>query len=89
VELLRVHLDDPEPPDMLVGLQLALSPVVGLTEGEIVTVFVKPFWPLIEAVNEPVAPEPNDRLDGFVETVKSGLDWCKRHPVRGCISQPL
>jgi len=89
VELLRMQVDDPEPPDIFVGLQPTLSPVVGLIDFEIVTLLVKPFWLLIVTVNEPVAPEPNDRLDGFVETVKSGLDWCKRHPVSGCISQPL
>jgi len=86
---LRVQVDDPEPPDMLVGLQLTLSPVVGLTDVEIVTLFVKPFWPLIVVVNEPVAPDPNDRLGGFVDILKSGLDWCRRQPVSGCISQPL
>ena len=84
-----MQVDDPEPPDMLVGLQLTPSPVVGLTEVEIVTVLVNPFRPLTVVVKEPVAPEPNDRLGGFVEILKSGLDWCKHQPVSGCISQPL
>lgn len=89
VELLRVQVDDPEPLDMLAGLQLTLSPDVGLVEVVKVTVPVKPFWLVRVVVKLPVVPALNETLDGVAEMVKSGVDWCSRQAVKGCISQPL
>jgi hypothetical protein len=89
VELLRVQVDDPEPPDMLLGLQLMVSPVVGLVEVERDTVPVKPFWLVMVVVKLPVVPALNETLDGAVEMLKLGVDWCSCQAVSGCISQPL
>jgi hypothetical protein len=89
VELLRVQVDDPEPPDMLLGLQLMVSPVVGLAEVDRDTVPVKPFWLVMVVVKLPVVPALNETLDGAAEMLKLGVDWCNLHAVSGCISQPL
>jgi hypothetical protein len=86
---LREQLEDPDPPDMLVGLQLTLSPAFELTEVESVTVPVKPFLPVMVVVKLPVDPPLNETLDGFAEMLKSGVDWWRRQAVKGCISQPL
>ncbi len=86
---MRVHVDDPEPPDMLLGLQLTVSPVVGLAEVDRETVPVKPFWLVMVVVKLPVVPALNETPDGAVEMLKSGVDWWSRQAVRGCISQPL
>jgi len=83
VELLRVHVDDPEPFGIFVGLQLAVSPVGGLTEVERVTVLVKPFWLATLVVKPLEVPVLNETLDGLAEMLKSGVDWCSRQPVRG------
>jgi hypothetical protein len=40
---LKVHVEDPEPPGMLVGPQVTVRPVEGLIEVVRVTVPVKPF----------------------------------------------
>jgi hypothetical protein len=61
VELVTVHVDDPEPPEMMVGLQFTVSPVGGLIDAEILTVPVKPFWLVIVTVNVPVELPDNGR----------------------------
>jgi hypothetical protein len=71
VELLRVQVDDPVPPDMLVGLHVSLRPVGGEVEDARFTVPVKPFWADTVAVNEPVAPEVKLTLGGFAVRAKS------------------
>lgn len=38
-----MHVDDPDPPERLVGLQVTVSPVDGLTVAERLTVPVNPF----------------------------------------------
>jgi hypothetical protein len=86
---LILQVDDPEPPEMLVGLQLTLSPVEGEVEVESVTVPVKPFRPATVVVKLLVAPALNETLDGVVEMLKSGVVWWSLQPVMGCISQPL
>jgi hypothetical protein len=89
VELLTVQVEDPAPPDMLVGLQLTPSPVVGLTEVDRVTVSAKPFWLVTVVVKLLFVPALNEILDGAAEMLKLGVDWCSRQAVSGCISQPL
>jgi hypothetical protein len=73
---------------MLVGLQVTLSPY-GEAEVVRVTVPVKPFCPDTIALNVPVEPAVKETLDGVVEMLKLGVDWCSRQAVSGCISQPL
>lgn len=83
-----MHVEDPDPPEMLVGLQPTLSPVEGEAEAERVTVPVKPFCPDTIALTVPVDPAVNETLDGVVEILKSF--WSESlHAVNGCISQPL
>lgn len=82
-------MEDPNPPDMLAGLQLTPSPVAGLIEVERVTVPVKPFLPVMVVVKLAVDPALNVKLDGFAEMLKSVVDWWRRQAVKGCISQPL
>jgi len=55
VELLRLQAEDPEPPVMVVTVQLTASPVDGVVVVESVTVPVKPFWLVTVAVNVPVS----------------------------------
>jgi hypothetical protein len=43
VDPVTVHVDDPEPPVMMVGLQLTVSPVDGLIDVERLTVPENPF----------------------------------------------
>ena len=57
----------------LLGLQLTDSPVDGDEEVERVTVPVKPLRPDTVVVIEPVLPEGNERLDGLVVRLKSGV----------------
>jgi hypothetical protein len=83
VELLTVQVEDPAPPDMLVGLQTTLSPVVGLTEVDRDTVPVKPFWLVTVVVKLPVVPALNETLDGAVEMLKLGVDWWSLQAVSG------
>jgi len=66
-----VQVEDPDPPEMLVGLQPTLNPVEGEAEGERVTVPVKPFCPDTIALNVPVEPAAKETLDGVVEILKS------------------
>jgi len=54
VEPVTVHVDVPEPPLMMVGLQFTVSPVEGLNDVERLTVPVKPFWLVTVTVNVPV-----------------------------------
>jgi hypothetical protein len=61
VEPVTVHVDDPEPPAMMVGLQFTVSPVDGLIDAEILTVPVKPFRLVIVTVNVPVELPDNGR----------------------------
>jgi hypothetical protein len=51
VVLVTVHDEDPEPPVMLVGLQVTVSPVAGLTDVVRLTLPANPFWLVIVAVN--------------------------------------
>jgi hypothetical protein len=72
VLLLRVHVDVPEPPVMLVGLHVAVSPVGGLIDVVRLTVPVKPLSGDTVALNVPVPPELNVTLLGLAVMVKSG-----------------
>jgi len=54
VEPVTVHVEDPEPPLMVVGLQITVSPVDGLNDDARLTVPVKPFWLAIVTVKVPV-----------------------------------
>jgi hypothetical protein len=72
VLLLREHVDVPEPPVMLVGLHVAVSPVEGLIEVARLTVPVKPLSGDTVALNPPVPPELNMTLVGLAVIVKSG-----------------
>ena len=65
VELLRLHVDEPDPPEMLVGLHTTLSPVDGLVEVDMLTVPVKPFWGETVVVKESVEPVAKVRLEGL------------------------
>ena len=51
-----MHVDDPVPPGMLVGLQLAVSPGAGDIEVERLTVLEKPYLLAKVTVNVPVLP---------------------------------
>ncbi len=77
-----MHVDDPEPPDILVELQLTLSPVEGEVEVERFTVPVNPFRADTVATKEPVAPELKATLDGLAVKLKSG-DWALKNSVIG------
>jgi hypothetical protein len=65
-----VQVEVPDPPEMLVGLQLTLSPE-GEAEAARVTVPVKLFSPDTITLNVPVDPAVNAALDGVVEIPKS------------------
>lgn len=80
MELLRVHVEDPEPPEMLEGLQLAARPVEGEVEDERLTVPLKPFSEDTVAVKEPVEPELKVTLEGLEDRLKSGA-WALKNPV--------
>jgi hypothetical protein len=83
-----VHVEDPDPPETLFGLQLTVIPPDGEDDSDRFTVPVKPFLPLIVAVKDPVPPDGKERLEGLVEMLKSC--WPEsRHAVKGWISQPL
>ena len=56
VEAVRLHVDDPDPPGMLEGLQPPVSPVEGDIEVETLTVLEKPYLLVRVAVNIPVLP---------------------------------
>ncbi len=58
---MRVHVEDPEPPGMVVGLQVTLRSVEGLTEVVRVTVPVKPFWLVTVIVDVPVELGPKGK----------------------------
>ena len=51
-----MHVDDPDPPEMLAGLQLTLNPEEGLTEVARLTVPANPFWPVTATVKTPLVP---------------------------------
>jgi len=68
---LRLHVEDPEPPEMLVGLQLTVTPLEGVVEVERLTVPAKPFWAVIVTVKVPVEPVLKVTLDGFAVMLKS------------------
>lgn len=60
---MSAQLDVPEPPGMLVGVQLTISPAEGDVVVERLTVPVKPFCPATVTGNMPVEPpEANERL---------------------------
>jgi hypothetical protein len=61
VVLVTVHDEDPEPPFTLVGLQVTVSPVAGLTDVVRFTVPANPFWLVIVTVNVPVELPDNGR----------------------------
>jgi hypothetical protein len=58
---LRVHVEDPEPPVRLVGLQTTVRPVEGLIEVVRSTVPVKPLWLVTVTVNVPVELGPSGK----------------------------
>ncbi len=49
-----MQADCPEPPVIVVGLQLTFNPVKGSIAVERLTVPVKLFWPVIVTVNVPL-----------------------------------
>ena len=61
MEPVTVHVEDPEPPVMLAGLQFTVSPVDGLIDVARLTVLVKPFWLVIVTVKVPVEPPERGR----------------------------
>ena len=69
---MRLHLDDPEPPEMLLGLQLTARPLEGEVEVERFTVPAKPFCDETVTLKEPLSPDLKVTLDGAAERVKSG-----------------
>jgi hypothetical protein len=68
---LNVHVEDPEPPGMLEGLQLASSPVEGVTEVVSVTVPENPLRPVTVIVDMAATPTLVDTLEGLAVMVKS------------------
>jgi hypothetical protein len=52
--LLRLHVEDPEPPAIVVTVQVTVSPVDGLVAVESITVPEKPFWLVTVTVKLPV-----------------------------------
>jgi len=71
VELLRLQVEDPEPPDMLLGLQPTESPPEGDTLVERLTVLVNPLRPDTVTVKELVVPALKETVDGLAERLKS------------------
>ena len=64
---MSAQLDVPEPPGMLVGVQLTANPVEGVVVVERFTAPVKPFCPVTVAVNMPVEPPKlNERLTELI-----------------------
>jgi len=64
---LSAQLDVPEPPSILVGVQLTVSPVEGDVVVKRFTVPVKPFCPVTVTVNMPVEPPKlNERLTELI-----------------------
>ena len=53
---MRSHVDDPDPPGMLAGLQLTASPIEGEIEVERLTLLEKPYLLAKVTVNVPVLP---------------------------------
>jgi hypothetical protein len=83
-----VHCEFPEPPEIVLGLQVAVIPEEGVVDVVRVTVPVNPPLPEIVVVKVPVPPEGKDRLVGFTEMLKSC--WPESlQAVTGWISQPL
>ena len=78
----RLHVDDPEPPEMLLGLQLTESPVDGEAEVERLTVPAKPFWAETVALKKPASPELKVTPDGVAVRLKSG-DGSLKNSVMG------
>jgi hypothetical protein len=64
-----VHFEDPEPPVVLEGLQLALSPVEGVTEVASVTVPENPLRPFTVIVDVTATPVLVDTLAGLAVMV--------------------
>lgn len=52
--LFRLHWEDPEPPVIVVTVQLTVSPLEGVVLVESITVPVKPFCPVVVTVKLPV-----------------------------------
>jgi hypothetical protein len=71
VELLRLQVEDPEPPDMLLGLQPTDSPLEGDMLVERLTVLVNPLRPDTVTVKELVAPALKETVEGLAERLKS------------------
>ena len=64
---MSAQLDVPEPPSMLVGVQLTANPVEGVVVVERFTVPVKPFCPVTVTGNMPVEPPKlNERLTELI-----------------------
>jgi hypothetical protein len=68
---LNVHVEDPEPPGVLEGLQLTLSPVEGAAELENVTVRENPLSPVAVIVDAPATPTLVETLAGLAAMAKS------------------
>ena len=77
-----MHIDDPDPPEMLPGVQLTVSPVEGEVEVERLTVPAKLFWAETVALKEPVSPDLKVTVDGVAVRVKSG-DGALKNSVMG------
>ena len=74
-----MQVDEPDPLEIVGGLQSTMSPVEGEVDFVRVTVPVKPFTGETVAVKEPELPELIVTLEGFVEMVKSG--WVLKNSV--------
>jgi len=68
---LKVHVEDPEPPGILEGLQLAVSPVEGVTEVVSVTVPENPLRLFTVIVDVTATLTLVETLVGLAVTVKS------------------
>src|SRR5437773_10866279 len=77
-----MHIDDPDPPEMLPGVQLTVSPVEGEVEVARLTVPAKLFWAETVALKEPVSPDWKVTVDGVAVRLKSGVGALK-DSVRG------
>ena len=71
-----MHVDDPAPPEIVVGAQLTASPEDGEVEVDRFTAPEKPFRAPTVTVNVALEPVVNVRLVGFAPIVKSaGSVW--------------
>ena len=66
-----MHVEDPEPPGILEGLQLTLNPVEGVIEFESETVRENPLSPVTVIVDALATPTLVETLAGLAVMAKS------------------